>query len=164
MRRSALDRFSRKYIPEPNSGCWLWLGAISATGYGYFDAREFPGEHRAHRISYRLHKGPIPDGLFVCHSCDQRSCVNPSHLWLGTALDNNRDMIAKGRGGISTFPRRPFDLVVPPELLCRDARGHVQPETIQFIGQLYPTFSIRVLAEAFSASTETIGRAIRRAA
>lgn len=90
------QRFREKFLPEPNTGCWLWTGAIHHGGYGVIwrDGRN----HHAHRISYELHIGPIPDDLFVCHTCDVRICVNPDHLWLGTALDNNRDRERKGRG------------------------------------------------------------------
>ncbi len=90
----ALDRFYRYYIPEPNSGCWLWLGTLCC-GYGLImvDGTRW----RAHRYSWTLHNGPIPDGLFVCHRCDIRECVNPSHLFLGTCDDNLKDMVRKGR-------------------------------------------------------------------
>lgn len=80
-----------RYIPEPNSGCWLWIGKVAHNGYGIW------GNERAHRKSYRLHKGPIPDGLFVCHTCDVRSCINPDHLWLGTHKENMQDIVNKGR-------------------------------------------------------------------
>lgn len=81
-------------IPEPNSGCYLWTAAISG-GYGKANYRG----HRdlAHRMSYFFAKGPIPQGLFVCHHCDNPPCINPDHLFLGTALDNAADMIRKGR-------------------------------------------------------------------
>jgi hypothetical protein len=89
------QRFEKQLIPEPNTGCWVWLGFINQGGYGRFF---YQGKmYSAHRISYLFFKGHIPDGLFVCHSCDNRWCVNPDHLWLGTRTDNTNDMWAKGR-------------------------------------------------------------------
>lgn len=77
--------------------CWLWIGTLHNKGYGLFgvDGRI----QRCHRIAYELENGPIPDGMLVCHSCDNRDCVNPAHLWLGTAQDNTTDMVRKGRHG-----------------------------------------------------------------
>jgi hypothetical protein len=81
-------------IPEPNSGCYLWYGGTFDSGYGVIqlDGRA----QRAHRHAYRLAYGSIPDGLFVCHACDVKSCVNPAHLFLGTHDDNMADMMQKG--------------------------------------------------------------------
>lgn len=92
------ERFDAKWIPEPNSGCWLWLGALFVSGYGWFQRghRKQPGA-RANRISWELHRGPIPDGLCVLHRCDNPSCVNPDHLFIGTQLDNIADRDRKGR-------------------------------------------------------------------
>lgn len=75
--------------------CWLWKRGMNKAGYGrfYINWRM----ELAHRVSYELHLGPIPDGMCVLHRCDVRSCVNPAHLFLGTQTVNHADMCAKGR-------------------------------------------------------------------
>lgn len=84
---SPQEWFNTRYVPEPNTGCWLWLGYIyPKTGYG--DICRTKGHELAHRFSYRLHKGPIPVGLQLDHLCRVRSCVNPSHLEAVTARTN----------------------------------------------------------------------------
>lgn len=75
--------------------CWLWQGVLSNRGYGLLSVSgRYVG---AHRFAYTEFVGPIRDGLFVCHRCDVRKCVNPNHLFLGTQSDNVKDMVAKGR-------------------------------------------------------------------
>lgn len=76
--------------------CWIWKAAICKnTGYGNFKARR--KSHRAHRVSYALRHDLIPDGLLVCHKCDNPPCANPDHLFLGTQKDNSSDMVSKNR-------------------------------------------------------------------
>jgi hypothetical protein len=98
------DRLAARTTPEPNSGCHLWTGVVNHHGYGMIGLGERrAGIDRTHRVSWRLAFGEIPPGLMVLHRCDTPSCVNPTHLFLGTAADNTADMVRKGRGKL--FPR-----------------------------------------------------------
>ena len=92
---SAKQRFEENYIPEPNSGCWLWLGYGDKDGYGKFQVNN--KRWSAHRYSWFLHNGGIPNGMCVLHRCDNPPCVNPKHLWLGTSSENTADRDRKGR-------------------------------------------------------------------
>jgi hypothetical protein len=89
------DDFFDKIMPEPNTGCWLWAGRLHYKGYG--EIGFFSKKQKAHRVSWLLHKGEIPDGLFVCHKCDTPACVNPDHLFLGDNKDNIDDSVRKKR-------------------------------------------------------------------
>jgi hypothetical protein len=98
--RSALERFMEHITPIPFSGCWLWEASVCRRGYGQFalDGRDRFSIIGAHRASWILHRGPIPDGMYALHKCDVKICVNPSHLFLGTLRDNSLDHVAKNPG------------------------------------------------------------------
>lgn len=90
-----LKRVNKKGPVHPIHGqCWIWCGPMYKDGYGQV---ALLGEHRAHRVAYSLAFGTIPEGKQVLHRCDNRGCVNPDHLFLGTHSDNMRDMTSKGR-------------------------------------------------------------------
>lgn len=97
MEAPILERFMSKVLPEPNSGCWLWATGLDNKGYGRFGSGSKKTMRLAHRMAYEHFVGPIPDGLFVCHKCDVRSCVNPDHMFLGNHQDNMTDRNKKSR-------------------------------------------------------------------
>jgi hypothetical protein len=80
---------------QKTADCWVWTGARSGAGYGQININDVLVF--THRFSWELHHGPIPDGLLVCHHCDNPPCCNPAHLFLGTPSDNMVDKIRKGR-------------------------------------------------------------------
>jgi hypothetical protein len=98
--RPVAERLIKKISIDQATGCWNWTGAKFRNGYGAIQVNGFC--KKAHRVSYSTFVGEIPDGFYVCHSCDNPPCVNPSHLFVGTAKDNAIDMQAKGRKAITT--------------------------------------------------------------
>ena len=119
---SALDvrDIESRCVPEPNSGCWLWWPRASINGYGTITK----GDRRmlAHRASWTVFHGDIPDGLSVLHKCDVRACVNPDHLFLGTTKDNAVDAANKGRLFLQRFPH-----LTPPGNLPKSQPGERNP-------------------------------------
>lgn len=129
-------------------GCWEWLGARQTSGYGAFRMSQPRRMVAAHRAAYELTYGPIPEGLVVCHHCDNPTCVRPDHLFLGTLADNSADMVAKRRS-------------------CAGQRhGNHKLTTAQVaeIRRLYAagTVSQHKLAEAFGVSQPHIHRIVHR--
>ena len=129
--------------------CWLWTGALNSKGYGAFGLNG--RSVSAHRLSYRMHYGDIPRGMYVCHHCDVRNCVNPDHLFLGTARDNVLDAIAKGRFQV---PRN-----IPPEKIRGEKHGlsKLTRKAVKTIRQLHRLgTSDSQLAKGFGVARGTI--------
>lgn len=105
MKKTTFERWLEKVDMKGPDDCWEWLAAKDSQGYGQIKSNK--KDTRAHRYAYEHYKNnghPVPSNLHVCHHCDNRGCVNPSHLFLGTAKDNTQDMIRKGR---HRFPKKP---------------------------------------------------------
>jgi len=102
-RITLLQRIENSIVKQEN-GCWEWIKHIDKYGYGQISVKE-DGIHKSkliHRVMYELKHGTIQDGLLACHTCDNRKCCNPDHIFLGTAKDNAEDMVAKGRSVVSS--------------------------------------------------------------
>lgn len=92
-----MSYFDERVERIPFSGCWVWTAATSDTGYGSISKPSFTKERSAHRAFFETFKGKIPKGMHVLHRCDNRSCVNPEHLFVGSNSDNVWDMLSEGR-------------------------------------------------------------------
>lgn len=139
------QRFWNKVNKQGN--CWIWTGAKQPTGYGYIGAGgRNCGRVMAHRWSYEQAKGPIPNSMYVLHSCDNPSCVNPAHLRVGTPLDNTNDAIARGR------------LVNPPVMSGEaNMKAKLTLDQVKII-RASPHIKASVFARAFGISHSSVSR------
>ncbi|MCT7971173.1 HNH endonuclease signature motif containing protein [Laspinema olomoucense] len=103
------EYISSRVIVDKTTQCWNWVKSIGNDGYG--KAKRKGKTIRAHRLSYTFYKGEIPEGMFVCHSCDNPKCVNPEHLWLGSHYENEIDKTRKGRRSPSPGVSHPHTLL-----------------------------------------------------
>jgi hypothetical protein len=126
--RTLIERFENKYIPEPNSGCFIWLGALSNVGYGRIS---YYGKNRlAHRVAWIITNGD-PQEFFVCHRCDNPLCVNVDHLFLGTHQENMDDMRNKKRMKMPPHPcgvNHHFAVLTPKDILDIRLDNRLQKE------------------------------------
>jgi len=150
--RSARQRFWGKVDEQSKDECWEWKGGKYPNGYGRFWLRGVGVG--AHRIAYLINTGIDPVGLVVCHKCDNPSCVNPDHLFLGTYSDNTRDMIKKGRWSPAPPENR------NPVQGDRHYRSKFTDDDIRDIRKFYDHGSrgrgIRALAKRYNVRPNTI--------
>lgn len=137
------ERFLAKAQKRDN-GCIEWTASIGPGGYGQFRLARQRKNMLAHRYAWTLANGPIPDGMFVCHHCDNRLCVNPAHLFLGTPADNSADMVRKKRSKGAPRPGRTNPNARLTEIEVEAIRAS--------------SASIRALAEAFGVGKSQIHR------
>ena len=136
--------WSRVKIGPPNS-CWEWQGSLTHRGYGRFGNRR---PSFAHRIAYQYAIGTIKPGLCICHHCDNPKCVNPSHLFMGTFGDNNRDRNRKGR--------------YVPYYGEAVSSAKLTEEKVRQIRQLYPSLSLSAIAQKFKVGRTAIHEVVTR--
>lgn len=149
--RPVTERFWKYVTRGAADECWLWQGSLTAEGYGVISRG--PGQKLvyAHRLSYEIHNGTFPAAFCVCHTCDVRSCVNPSHLFLGTIADNNLDMFAKGRD------------VQNPKFGAANHSAKLTEDQVRAIRDLYAQgMSQTELSRMFSVSQSNISDIVRR--
>ena len=143
-------------VVKHDKGCWEWQGHKTADGYGLF--HHGGRRHRAHRFAWEEANGiPVPYALAVCHHCDNRACVNPSHLFLGTLGDNNRDRERKGRSAWTVESMRKLGSV--PKYGEKNSNAKFTREQVAEIRQ--STEPETVVAARYGVHRATIGK-IRR--
>lgn len=137
--------------------CIEWTGSVVG-GYGVLSVNA--GEKRklvlAHRFAYELFKGPIPNGLCVCHACDNPLCTNPDHLFLGTLADNNRDRSNKGRSGRRAFTEEDLKKYSDMNRGERNNSAKLTEEKVRAIRQLHGIETVKTIAKKFGVSESAI--------
>jgi transposase len=142
-------------VEKVSSGCWEWRGHVGVQGYGRIKARKF--DWRAHRLSWCVFKGPIPDGIDVLHHCDNKLCINPDHLFLGGQQDNTDDYFTKNppKGSRSTYKQeyKAHEKVTHQDLLDRSSKMREWVEE---------GFTIHEIAEHLKVSYYTVWSACKK--
>ena len=138
-------RFWDKVNAQGTEQCWVWGASVGKTGYGQFKLGR--KVHRAHRVAWMLEYGTIPEGMYVLHRCDNPSCVNPRHLFLGNQQDNMDDMCSKGRQSICTGEQHP--------------RARLTQLAVRIIRIYYPALTCPQLGAVFNVSHATIRRVVK---
>lgn len=177
--QSLEERFWKKVRKGDNpDDCWIWTGATAGSGSGYGWIGACQGSKAglgAHRVSWEIHNGPIPDGLCVLHNCptgDNPRCVNPNHLWLGTRKQNTRDMFDKARDGFARHPERRArgersGRYTKPESTVRGERSgkaKLTSETVRWIRRRYDEggMSQRAIADELGISEGGVAAVVHR--
>ncbi|WP_339881830.1 HNH endonuclease [Vreelandella maris] len=147
------ERFHEKYIVDEVSGCWIWQAAKRSTGYGAMKVNGI--KESAHRVSYTIFKGQIPDGLWVLHKCDNPQCVNPDHLFTGTPLANSQDMHSKGRQRYvgqkgASNPKSILDANKVGEIIKLIAKGMTNRAIANLFGVSHATISLIRLGKCWA--------------
>jgi hypothetical protein len=126
------DRFYSKFLVHPVTRCWIWTDCRISNGYaGIWVSGK---SHKAHRLSWELHIGPIPESLHVLHKCDNRLCVRPEHLYIGTNDDNIADKVARGRERYLRGADLPCAKITEDDV--KEIRS-IKGKTLQQIGDIY---------------------------
>lgn len=139
---SPLVRLKKNIKQNPETFCWEWQGSLNQDGYGRMRINK--KKVMCHRVSYELFVGPIPSGKIICHRCDNPRCVNPTHLFVGTDMDNARDSIQKGRKRVGE----------------KEPKAKLTDEAVRFIRKngkpKHPIYSWVGLAKKFGVSASTV--------
>lgn len=170
-----INKNSPAPIKQPHLGpCWLWTAGTNGKGYGALYGIDLPGRQMyAHRYSWVLHYGPIPDGLYCCHKCDIPRCTRPDHLFLGTCKDNVNDAMKKGIFSSQKEPMRKAKRIQFKELWkgkwnSRRGEGHethkLSDDQIRKIRSTYKkgVHGYKRLAKEFPVSVQVIKRIVLR--
>ena len=144
---NALERFDDKWLEHQN-GCWIWVASQKGNGYGQFAYQGRPAW--AHRVSWTLRRGEIPGSMYVCHTCDEKLCVNPDHMFLGTHSDNMRDMGDKGR---SRFHKQTFR---------GSEHGMAKLNEVQAMAIFRASGMYQDISDRFGVSPSTVGQIKRK--
>lgn len=145
-----MKRFWEKVDRRGPDDCWEWTASTLAGGYGQFYMSPDRPTTYAHRVSWEIHNGAIPDGKYVCHHCDNRLCVNPNHLFIGTHLENMQDAARKGR------------MIKEPMTGESNGRAKLKASDIPQIRRLVKSHTQAKVAAMYGVSHQLISRIARK--